>query len=152
MIPRASLWAGLIGGMLLSPGAPAKDKPPAFHVASITYRQDGKLDAGILQSCDVPGIITGEIQKRKLKTGASTELVLRIDRVTRLRGRPPPGPVAAGTELGLTLLAVGSKQMDQPFLCRKDGLVGTSDAAHCARVAKCSRTIAEQMTTWLSGS
>jgi hypothetical protein len=129
-----------------------KDQPPAFHVASIEFRQDGRMDAGILQSCDVAKIVTAAIQQEKLAKGAPTELVLRIVRVGRLRGNLSPRPSAAGTEIGITLLAVGSKQMDQPFLCRKSGLMGTNEAAHCARLTKCSRTIAEQMTTWLSGS
>jgi hypothetical protein len=153
MIPRAAgRVLGVICGVLLPLCASAKDKPPAFHVASIAYRQGGKLDGGILQSCDVAKLVTGAIQEQKLAKGTPTELVLRIDRVMKLRGRPPPRPAVAGTELGITLLAVGPKQLDQPFLCRKDGLIGTSDASHCARVAKCSRTIAEQMSTWLSGS
>ena len=154
MIRRAAArrWSAAVCAVLLPLLAAAKDRPSAFHVARIEYRQGGKLDGGILQSCDVAKIVTDAIQKQKMPKGTPTELVLRIDRVTKLRGRPPPGPAASGTELGLTLLAVGQKQMDQPFLCRKDGLVGTSDEAHCARVEKCSRTIAEQMSTWLSGS
>ena len=144
--------AAALCGVLLPLCAPAKDKSPAFHVASITYKQGGKLDGDILQACDVAQIVTDAVQKEKLSKGTPIELVLRIDRVMKLRGRPPPGPVAAGTELGITILAIGTRQMDQPFLCNKDGLVTTSDAAHCGRVAKCSRTIAEQMSRWIPGS
>ena len=141
---------GSICCVLLPLCVPAKEKPPVFRIESIALRPDGRLDSGILQACDVAAIVTDAIQKQKSTKGTSTGIVLRIDSVAKLRGRPPPGASMAGTELGLTLLAVGSKPMDQPFLCRKDGLVGTSNEAHCGRIAKCSRTIAEQLSTWLA--
>jgi hypothetical protein len=135
---------------LLPPGATAKDQPPAFHVASIESRSGGKIDDEIYSYCDVRRIVTTAIQKKKLTRGTSTELAIRIDRVVRLRGQPPPRPASAGSELGLTLVAVGAKPMDQPFLCTKYSLLGTNVASHCPRLAKCSETIAKQMTTWLS--
>jgi hypothetical protein len=136
----------------LSLRASAGDKPQAFHVADIQYRADAHFDGEILQSCDVAKIVTHAVQSEKSTTRDTTELVLRIDRVAKLRGQPPPGPSAAGTELGVSILAVGPRQIDQPFLCRMNTLMGTSAASHCARVVKCSRTIAEQISTWLAGS
>jgi len=135
-VRRPARLAAALCGVLLPLCAPAKDKPPAFHVASITYKQGGKLDGDILQACDVAQIVTDAVQKEKLTKGARIELVLRIDRVMKLRGRPPPGPVAAGTELGITILAIGTRQMDQPFLCNKDGLVTTSDAPAVRGIAR----------------
>jgi hypothetical protein len=146
-------WARLLGSiccLLLPLCTLAKEKPPVFQVVSIEFRPGGRLDGGLLQACDVAKIVTDAIQKQKSTKGTSTGIGLRIDSVAKLRGRPPPGASMAGTELGLTLLAVGSKPMDQPFLCRKDSLVGTSNDAHCGRIAKCSRTVAEQLSTWLA--
>ena len=151
MTAHGRAWlSGAVCAVLLPLCAPAKDKPPAFHVASIEPRTNGKIDDEVYSYCDVPNIVTAAIQKKKLTRGIPTELAIRIDRVVKLRGRPPPGPSAAGSELGLTLVAVGARQMDQPFLCMKYSLLGTNVASHCPRLEKCGETIAEQMTTWLS--
>jgi hypothetical protein len=144
--------SGALCAALLAPRAAAADKPPAFHVASIEFLAGARLEGDILQSCDVKQIVTNAIQREKSTTRKTTELVLRIDRVGKLRGQPPPRPSAAGTELGVSILAVGTRTMDQPFLCRKNSLMGTNALAHCARLEKCSQIIADQVSTWLSGS
>ncbi|HTU64940.1 MAG TPA: hypothetical protein VMF52_03230 [Steroidobacteraceae bacterium] len=150
---RGSSGASLLALVPLlwpAPGALAKDKPPAFRVAGLTFKPGAPLDGEIRGACDVAKIVTDSIQHEKAGKAPTTDLVVRIDRVVRLRGTLDAGPVPGGTELGITLLAAGPKPLDQPFLCRKYARVATTPAAHCARVEKCADTIAEQISSWLA--
>jgi hypothetical protein len=134
-------------------GTQAKDPPSGLRVVRVEHKAGARLDGDILRACDVTTMITGAIERRGARAAhvPTTDLVLRIDIVAKLRGHVSPMK-AGGTELGITLLRAGTRELNQPFLCRKDATIAMTNAAHCSRVRRCSDTIAEQMSMWLAAS
>jgi hypothetical protein len=161
MISRLGARCRVLGMVcigLLTICAMAADRPARFRVTSIEFSSIGRLDQDILQECNVARVVTDAFQgyrtpdsgDHRAKSSNTTDLVLRIDRVARVTGRPPPHPDPGGTDLGISLLSAGSEQMSQPFLCRADGFTSVTHGSHCARVAYCGEKIAGQISTWLS--
>jgi hypothetical protein len=124
-----------------------------LRVARVDWKSNARLDGQILQSCDVVGIVTDAIQDGRANKSKArpTDLVLRIDRVLKMRGNMSPTFKAGGTDFGLTLVSAGELELDQPFLCSKEGLLTMTNASHCSQIKRCSQTIARQMKTWLAG-
>jgi len=144
--------AGVVCVGLLPVCAYAKNPPPVFRVTSIEFQEGGRLDSAITQECDVAQVVTNAIQRSRVKNSKAptTDLVLRIDRVAKLKGQLTPRPKAAATELGIFVLTAGSRELNQLFFCRAEGLTDATNAAHCARVGECGEKIAKQISTWLS--
>ena len=145
-----SLMVGIVCIGLLPICTLAKDKPPAFRVMSIAFKEGAHLDSAILQECPVAKIVMDAIERGRVKDShaSTTDLVLRIDRVARLRGAAFRNP--GGTELTITVRTAGTRELDQPFSCRDAAFVSVSPASHCSRLAECSEKIATQISTWLS--
>jgi hypothetical protein len=133
-------------------GALARDRSPAIQITSISFREDGRLDNNILRECDVAKIVTDAFQRDAKKPRRSTKIdvALRIDRVAKLGGRPPPGSAVGGTELAVSVISAAGQEMNQPFACRKDAVMSSANSAHCARLEDCSGRIASQISTWLA--
>jgi hypothetical protein len=122
-------------------------------VTRVDLRQDGRLDSSVLQQCNVSRILTESVQrfqpKHRKKSSATTELVLRVDRVARVTGTFSAGD-NGGTDLAITLLYAGNRETNQPFFCRATGFKAIRNPSHCDRLDYCGGKIAEQMSTWLS--
>ena len=133
---------------LLSASVLAKDQPPSFRVVHVELRQEGRLDAKVLESCEVTKIVTDRIQAYRAKSKGTVDLSLRIDRVARVGGNPTSD--FGGTEIGITLLSAGGREMNQPFDCRATGFTSVRNPSHCQRLDWCTEKIAGQIDTWLS--
>jgi hypothetical protein len=125
----------------------AADSAPALRVARVEFKQDGRLEKSMLEACDVARIVTEAIERRPAGRGSTIELVIRIDRVSKATGSVG---VFGGTDVSLTLLSAGGRELNQPFFCRADTGHGFRHLHHCARVEYCGDRIAEQISGWLS--
>lgn len=156
MIPRTNSTfraLGMFGLAWIALSTFAKDRSPVFHVTNVELRQDGRLDGIILQQCDVARILTESVQrfesKHRKKGSATTDLVLRVDRVARVGGTFSAGDFG-GTDLAITLLSARNQRTNRPFFCRANGFKSIRNPSHCERLDYCGEKIAGQISTWLS--
>ncbi len=130
--------------------ATAKEPPPPFRVVSVTFKDSGRLQDSLMRECDVARIVTDGVQKHGAKkSGKAVELTLRIDRIVRTAGQIQPLK-PGGIELGVSVIRVGVKDVNQPFQCQTLKLFRNLAASNCGRIEWCSAQIAGQIGTWVS--
>lgn len=142
-----------MGLALLALCALARDSPAEFRVIRVELRPDGRLDKAVVQQCDIAKLLTESVQRfrpnKRAKAAATTDLVLRVDRVARVGGTYSGGDFG-GTDVALTLLSAGNRETNQPFFCRANGFKAIRNPSHCDRIDYCGEKIAGQMSTWLA--
>jgi hypothetical protein len=157
---RAALLVALASCLSLLPESVLAKKPPTpIRVASIVFKDSGRYQDSVVQECDVARIVSDAVQNHGAKEARkggkkslpreSVELSLRIDRLFRTGGQMQPR-TPGGIELGVSVTHIGSKEVNQPFLCRTHKLFQNLAASNCGRIEWCSEKIAEQISTWVS--
>jgi hypothetical protein len=147
-ILRSVVILTLCSGVL--PALATAKEPPPLRVASVTFKDSGRFQDSLMRECDVARIVTDVIQKHAAKkSGTIVDVGLRIDRIIRTGGQMQPA-TPGGIELGVSVIRVGAKDVNQPFQCQTLKLFRNLAASNCGRIEWCSARIAGQIGTWVS--